>query len=379
MNILLTLHHALDPNAGAPGAIFRTGESYLQRGHQVSYFSFDNVPQILPEIAKTVLFPEFVAAHVRQLQHIDIIEAMTGDAWLWQKLFHRQKSDQIISTQSQGLEHIVHLECLEDAKRAHLKLSWKYPLYHGGLRLWEVSNSLRGADLVFLLNQQDRDYATGHIGVNPSKAHVIPNGISEAFLGLPFYSTPLDENIPIKIAQIGRYILRKGIHYTATALNSILAKYPHVEISFIGTGCPLEEVHRDFASEFRGRVHVVPHYSNQELPQLLKDHQIKLLPSLSEGFGIAIVEAMACGLVPIATTVQGPKEIITDGKDGYLVPPRDAAAIEKSLIDILENRHRLEHLRRCAYSTAQNYSWANIADKKLALYETLLSQRKHRL
>ena len=249
MNILLVVHQHLDPNAGASGATLRLGQQYQQQGHDVQYYSFDNLPRKLAklqngkvsELTKAVIFPEFVAGHLLKLtqkQSIDVVNASTGDAWLWGKVpWSQGKKRPLLVTQSHGLEHIEHLKHIEAAKRGNLRLDWKYPIYNGGFRLWEVHTSMRYSDLVFLLNREEFDYAVEDLRLPPEKAHVFPNGISDDFLNLPFEKTCPSTNETINIAQIGSYIPRKGIEYSAPALNAILLRYPHVRVAFFGTGC----------------------------------------------------------------------------------------------------------------------------------------------
>jgi glycosyltransferase involved in cell wall biosynthesis len=241
--------------------------------------------------------------------------------------------------------------------------------------LWEVATSLRCADLVFLLNRQDLKYSTEHLGVSEDKAFVCPNGIPDEFLNLPFEPHPTPED-PIRIAQVGTYIPRKGIHYGVPALNSILQRYPQVQVSFLGTGCPEDQVHADFEPSVRDRVQVIPRFRHETLPTLLQGHQIKLFPPLSEGFGKALVEAMACGLAPVTTAAPGPLEIVRDGHDAIVVPMRDSQAIEKALERLILDPSYLAQLRRHAYATAQNYSWIQCAKKRLVLYEAALDQRR---
>jgi len=380
MKILIVAHHYLDPNAGASGATLRLAEQYERQGHKVCYYSFEDLPHQFPKLTEMLMFPGLVASHIARLvkqQEIDVVEAMTGDNWVWGKFLQNFSPKRpLLITQSHGLEHHVHLERLRDARQGTLKLSWKYPLWHGGIHLWEVATSLRCADLSFLLNQQDASFAIQQLRVQPERVHVLPNGISEALLNLPFIPLPESEDAVIGIAQIGNYISRKGISYSVPALNNILARYPQVKVSFLGTGCSADQVYAEFDPNVRDRICVVPSYVNEQLPNLLKGHQIKLLPSLSEGFGLAIVEAMACGLVPITTAIQGPMEIITDKHNGLLVPVRNSQVIEQAIEQLICDRPYLEQLRRNAHTTAQRYSWHHIAQKRLALYQKALDKRK---
>jgi glycosyltransferase involved in cell wall biosynthesis len=211
------------------------------------------------------------------------------------------------------------------------------------------------------------------LGVDPERVQIVANGIPTEFLNLPLEPTPIEPDAPIRIAQVGSYIPRKGIGYGVPALNQILQQHPNVIMSFLGTGCSESQVHQGFEPDVRDRVQVIPHYDHELLPSLLQGHQIKLFPTLSEGFSLALPEAMACGLVPVTTATPGSMEIVQDGNNGLLVPPRDPQAIVQALERLIRNRIYLEKLRRKAYETAQNYSWQRIAATTLALYE----QAKH--
>ncbi len=380
MKILLTIHHELDRNAGAPGVTWKLGQEYQKLGHEVHYYTFDNLPDKLSGMVGSIMFPGFVATHIWDLvnkQAVDVVDASTGDAWIWGKM--RQnfgKNSPLLVTRSHGLEHTMHLEYLEEARRGNLHLSWKYPLYHGGFRLWEVASSIRNADLVLLLNHPDAEYVVDKFGVNSEQTGIVPNGIPEEFLNLPFEPMQEGENSAICIAQVGNYIARKGIEYGAVALNAILARYADVKVSFLGTGCSEAEVHADFEPTVRDRIRVVPRYQHEALPELLRGHHIKLFPTFSEGFGLALIEAMACGLAPVTTTTSGPMEIVSDGHDGIFIPSRDSQAIEQALERLITDRPYLENLRRNAYATAQKYSWEKIASDNLTLYEAALSEKR---
>jgi len=381
MRILLTIHEKLDPDSGSAGSTIKLGQQYKKLGHEVQYYSFNDLPN-LPHKIKSLVFPEFVAAHISMLANkraVDIVDASTGDAWLWAKALQNSKrSHPLLITRSHGLEHLHHIDELETARRKKLRLSWKYPLYRGSVRLWEVATSICNADLVYLLNRQEAKFVTEHLGVQPERINIFPNGIPETFLNLPFQPISEAKGSVIRIAQVGTYIPRKGIQYGAPALNRILLRHPQVHISFLGTGRQtIEDVHADFEPVVRDRVRVVQRYPHEMLPTLLKEHQIKLFPSLSEGFGKSLIEAMACGLAPVTTATAGPMEIVRDGYDAIVVPTHDSQAIEQALERLITDRPYLEQLRHNAHSTAQRYSWQRIAQERLCVYEEALRKRNY--
>jgi glycosyltransferase involved in cell wall biosynthesis len=240
----------------------------------------------------------------------------------------------------------------------------------------EVANSLRDADLSLFSNHRDLEYGVEKLGVDPGGTGVFAKGIPEAFLNLDFEPTPEAEDSVIRIALVATYIPRKGIHHGVPALNKILARYPRVDVNFMGTGCPEAQVYADFEPFVGDRIRFVPRYSHAALPDLLRGHHIKLFPTLSDGFGLALIEAMACGLAPVTTTTPGPMEVVRDGDNGIVVPPRDTLAIDQALERLITDPPYLQKLRRNAYATAQKYSWHRIARDNLTLYEAALSYKR---
>jgi glycosyltransferase involved in cell wall biosynthesis len=201
-------------------------------------------------------------------------------------------------------------------------------------------------------------------------------GLPAEFLGVPLEATPEDRDARIGIAQISRYAPGKGVAYGSPALNAILKEHANVHVSLLGTCCEPEHVLQDFAPEVRDRVKVVPRYEHHDLPALLRGHHIKVFPTLAEGFGNALLEAMSCGLAPVTTATSGPLELVRDQVEGLVVPTRDAAAIERALRQLIDDRAMLDRLRRRAYEKAQSYSWTTIAAERLRIYEEFLSRQR---
>ena len=382
MKILLTIHEHLDPNSGVAGSTLRLGQEYQKLGHQVTYYSYNNLPQDIPSALKYLIFPLWVAIFLwveNSKQKFDVIDSHTGDLWIWAKWLSKfQAYSPLLVTRSHGLEHIYDLQVRNDAARGDLNLSWKYKLYRGGIHLWEVTQSLRHADLVLMRNSEERKYVEEVIGIGSGKVLTVPYGIPNYLLNLPF-KLITDEDTTIRIAQVGTFIDRKGIKYSVRALNNILLNYPNVEMSFLGTACrecpDADRVYANFATDIRDRISVIPRFDHETLPELLRDHHIKLFPSLSEAFGMALVEAMSCGLAPITTAAGGPLDIIRDRHDGLLVPLRDSKAIEAALEKLICDRAELNRLRQNAYKKAQTYSWQSIARTNITWYEEALKHK----
>jgi glycosyltransferase involved in cell wall biosynthesis len=382
MRIILTIHQRLNPDSGSAGASWHLSRSFRDLGHSVEVLSFDDVSTRIPKVVRPMIFPEYVALRLRQLtsgQQVDVIDASASDSWVWGAVRSRSGAGPLLVARTHGLAHIRHGEMLTHYRAGTLDLNLRQRLlYPGGLRLWEVAKSLRQADLTLYLNGTDLDYAVKHLGVDPEKARVTSNGVPDTFMDLPLELDGDQISESIRIAQVGRYSPPKGVSFGAAALNNVLRRHPSVRVTFAGTGAPPENVLGGFDPAVRDRIEVRPRYERSELPAILEGHQIKLFPTLQEGFGMALVEAMACGLAPVATMIGGPREIVQDEVNGLLVPPRDSEAIEKALERLIADPGLLGRLRRNAYESAQAYPWRHIAERTISLYEEAIERKDQR-
>jgi glycosyltransferase involved in cell wall biosynthesis len=150
---------------------------------------------------------------------------------------------------------------------------------------------------------------------------------------------------------------------------------PDLRVSFFGPGVPASTVRSPFPAPLHDRVAVIEHYHREELPALLCGHSIAFVPSLSEGFSLALVEVMACGLAPIASDIPGNRETVLDGENGLLIPRGDAAAATAAIQRLRGDQELLERLRGAARLVGERYSWKRIAADTAAAYEEALAER----
>ncbi len=98
--------------------------------------------------------------------------------------------------------------------------------------------------------------------------------------------------------------------------------------------------------------------------------------SLSEGFGLVLIEAMECGVPVVSYQCQnGPKDIITDGVDGFLVPVGDEQVLADKICTIIENHQLHQSMGRAAKEKAKNYQLNCIIDRWMSLFNELLGRQ----
>jgi len=148
------------------------------------------------------------------------------------------------------------------------------------------------------------------------------------------------------IGTVGRLVPIKGHTWLLRAVPRVLAEFPQASVVLIGDGPLLGEL-KELADELGITPHVVFLGTRHDIPECLAVLDLFVLPSLNEGMGRALVEAMAVGCPVVATRVGGIPDVVADGTTGLLVPPRDDRALAEAILTLLRDRSR-----RAAYGEA---------------------------
>jgi len=143
----------------------------------------------------------------------------------------------------------------------------------------------------------------------------------------------LNSNIVIGI--VSRLVSRKGHIYLLEAIKTIKTKYSNIKLLFVGDGSFRDELVR-LTHSYLLEKDVIFLRFREDIPQLLSIMDIVAQPSLEEGFGITIIEAMAMSKPVVGSKVGGIPEIIEDGITGILVPPADVEALASAIADLIE-------------------------------------------
>jgi glycosyltransferase involved in cell wall biosynthesis len=104
---------------------------------------------------------------------------------------------------------------------------------------------------------------------------------------------------------------------------------------------------------------------------------IFVFPTLEEGLGIALLEAMASGLPVVASRTSGVSDVVINGKTGILVSPRNIEALADAIIKVLNNEELKKKIGKNAQEYAEiNFNWQNIAKKFEHLYLTVVEHAR---
>jgi len=148
---------------------------------------------------------------------------------------------------------------------------------------------------------------------------------------------------------VGQAGLRKGFLYLLQAFARL--RHPRKKLKVIGSVAP--ELQPLLAGHDLSQVEFVGTVANEQLPTYYSSAHVMVLPSIEEGFGMVIGEALACGCPVVASEHTGGRDFFSDGVEGFIVPPRDVDALVHRLEELIQDeplrqRMSLAALRRVA-------------------------------
>jgi mannosyltransferase len=220
---------------------------------------------------------------------------------------------------------------------------------------------LRDADAFVAMSRLIRDEMV-LAGVPRERAHLVPHGVDvEAFRpAAPEEKAALRRSLGLPPGRLavytGRLLSGKGLETLLEAFASVAAARPDVHLVLVGSGAgqslSVEDELRRRAEApplagrvvFAGRVDLVRDW--------VAASDLFVFPSVFEGLGISLVEALACGLPAVGSRTGGIVDVIEHERSGLLVPPGDAAALAAALVRLLEDAEARAAMGRCGRETA---------------------------
>lgn len=196
-----------------------------------------------------------------------------------------------------------------------------------------------------------------HSGLPEHKVHVIPYGVQLERFRPVLEPPPVSERLElIFVGQVG---LRKGVPYLLEAFAKL--NHPHKRLRIVGSvndsfkpvlkRLPIDSV------EFLGTV------PQSRLTELISSSHLLVLPSIEEGLALVQGQALACGCPVLATTNTGAEDLLEDGKEGFIVPIRDTAALLDRIQRIVDEPGLQERMRAAALQRVQHIGgWNDYGD-----------------
>ncbi len=222
------------------------------------------------------------------------------------------------------------------------------------------TKAFKRANGIILLTPSNKHYLDQRLNIE-GKYTVIPHGINSMFHHAPMPKALKD---PIKLLYVSIVDVYKHQWKVVEALYRLIEKGYSVELTLVGGqySPAFEKLKRsiNIHPQYASRITYLPTVPYEALAEIYQAADIFVFASSCETFSLVLLECMASGL-PIACADRDTlKDTLGDG--GIYFDPYSAESMEKSLIELIENKELREELRLKAYRTAQSYSWSACAD-----------------
>jgi len=259
------------------------------------------------------------------------------------------------------------------------------PFYRYHVRIAIEQKIMNTAKAIIVLSETNRIQILQHYMTDFEKLHVIYPGVDTENFNPK--KTSVDKTLDMKpnaILAVSRIAPTKGIDRLIDAVALLKGK-----ISFhlyIGGSLNSENASEEEKSAVVHIKHLIAKYKLERqvsfigivphdnvLPAYYRNAAVFVLPSRYEPFGLTPLEAMACGTVPIVSSIAGVREVIIDGLNGLVVDTHDRKTLASSILKFLEDEKlRKKVADNAAFTVQEHYSWDKITEKFIELYKSLL-------
>jgi alpha-maltose-1-phosphate synthase len=209
-----------------------------------------------------------------------------------------------------------------------------------------------------------------------TKRTLVENGVPENKIVLNPYGVDLNKfsiqppeirGRPFRFLFVGLVCARKGIPILLQAWQRL--KRSDAELWIVGPLTPTA------AAKCRsgGNVKVLGKQPHASVASIMSQSDVFVFPSYFEGFGLVLLEAMAAGLPVLTTTATAAPDIVTEGRDGFIIRPGDVDALVNKMNFCLSNRDLLAEMGARARATAETFSWDAYGDR----WDDILKEINH--
>ena len=227
--------------------------------------------------------------------------------------------------------------------------------------------SFHFSDAIFVTTATDKKYIESTYRIPAGKIKIIPNSVDSELFTVA--SKKRSWAAPLKLISVGRCVEMKNFQNLILAVKGLKQV---AEIIIIGDG-PYKQILIDLAKQERVNVTFVSAIPNKDVAQYMQTADVFIMPQLyGSGMSKVMIEAMSCGLIVIGSNIQAHREVLIDGKNGFLCET-DPSSIRNCLKRILKKSpHSLDTIsRRAREDVIHKYSMRVNAKRELEIFASL--------
>jgi phosphatidylinositol alpha-mannosyltransferase len=240
---------------------------------------------------------------------------------------------------------------------------------------WILEHRARKLHGHIAVSKPAMDYASRFV---PGDYEIIPNGVDIHHFrpDVPLIQEYCDGKL--NIVFMGRLEFRKGLNYLLKSFYYVKKEMPNTRLIICGPGTRLRKRYEQWVKDVRLKDVVFTGLVNfEEQPSYYRTADVFCAPNTShESFGLVLVEAMATGRPVVASNIEGFASVVTDGKDGLLVPPMTVRPLANTLLKLLNDKQLRLQMGENGLITAQKYDWEGVAARVLAYYSKTIEKTR---
>ncbi len=258
------------------------------------------------------------------------------------------------------------------------------PFELSAIKDWLKKRLIREASKIITVSKKNQKLISTLYPFMKSRIVTIPNGIDTTWFESQLLSLSksdreeyredvfgADQETPI-VTCIAELHKRKGIIYLLEAAKHFAMEEKKIKFVIVGTGEEKEGYMRFIKAEHL-EDYVILLGRRHDIPQILSSSDLFVLPSLNEAFGLVLLEAMMAKLPIVATNNGGIPEIIDDGKNGILVPPKDSKALARAIEKLLNDEKLRETMSEKNHKDVKNlYDVKRMVKSTEEIYTSIL-------
>ena len=273
-----------------------------------------------------------------------------------------------------NIPHVTTFHTLEMIKR--MARDGEYAMT---LREESEERIIRSDVKIIASHSHEKDFLTHYYEASQNQVEIIPCGVDK-HLFKPFNKCKAREALgitrPFMLLSVGRMDPGKGVDLLLEAVN-LMDRSKDIEIFVVGdnsTDHPEAQKLKDLAAHLglKNQVRFVGVVPQGNLHLYYNAADALVTPSYSESFGLAALEAMACGTPVVASRVGGLPALVKDGVSGYLVPWHRPASFAEKIEIILANPSLAREMGKSAFLLSEGRSWETMAKKVIDVYQATL-------
>ena len=230
------------------------------------------------------------------------------------------------------------------------------------------------ADRIIAVSRYTADQVADHLGFPPSRIHVVHHGVNAipqvAEDALATFRKEAELHAPF-LLHVGAIQKRKNVVRVIEAFERLRPHYLLVLAGSAGYGAE-RIMARIESSRARDRVRVIGYVDGDSLTKLYRAAEALVFPSLEEGFGLPVLEAMSAGLPVVTSNRSAMPEVAGDA--ARLVDPDDTDSIEAGLVEVLEDEDRRAELHAKGLARATQFHWTKAANETLQVYAKAMQE-----